>query len=189
MKKILALFCALLMLISFASCSSEIADIILEELSEYEDYENYEDYEEPDEEIDVPPEETPEETPEEVPEKTPEELLDEDGDYYSKDEVALYIHQYGKLPKNYITKTKAQKLGWKYGSLEDFAPGKCIGGGRFYNLEGDLPEKDGRKYYECDIGTLGKSERGGKRIVYSDDGLIYYTDDHYESFTLLYGEE
>lgn len=177
MKKILALLCALLMLISFASCSSEIADIILDELSEYEDYEDYEGYEEPDEETDIPPEETP------------EELLDEDGDYYSKDEVALYIHQYGKLPKNYITKTKAQKLGWKYGSLEDFAPGKCIGGGRFYNLEGDLPEKDERKYYECDIGTLGKSERGGKRIVYSNDGLIYYTDDHYESFILLYGEE
>ena len=182
MKKVLALLCAFLMLISFSACSSEIADIILEELSEYEEYEDYGDYEDYDDPEAYEGEDTPSY-------EEPGEPLDENGSYYSKDEVALYIHQYGKLPQNYISKTKAQKLGWKYGSLEDFAPGKCIGGGKFYNLEGDLPEKDGRVYYECDIDTLGKSERGGKRIVYSNDGLIYYTADHYESFTLLYGEE
>ena len=65
----------------------------------------------------------------------------------------------------------------------------CIGGDRFGNYEGLLPEKDGRTYYECDIDTLGAETRGVKRIVYSSDGFIYYTEDHYESFELLYGEE
>ena len=115
--------------------------------------------------------------------------VSEDGVYDSKDEVALYIHLYGHLPSNYITKSKAESLGWTGGSLEPYAPGKCIGGGRFGNYEGLLPEKAGRKYTECDIGTMGKKSRGAKRIVFSNDGLIYYTDDHYESFTLLYGEE
>ena len=90
---------------------------------------------------------------------------------------------------NFITKKEAQELGWSGGSLEPYAPGKCIGGNRFGNYEGLLPEKNGRKYTECDIDTLGKSKRGAKRIVFSNDGLIYYTDNHYESFTLLYGEE
>ncbi|MBQ1523252.1 MAG: ribonuclease, partial [Erysipelotrichaceae bacterium] len=63
------------------------------------------------------------------------------------------------------------------------------GGDSFANREGLLPKKSGRSYYECDIDTLGKKSRGDKRIIYSNDGLVYYTDDHYESFTLLYGEE
>ena len=79
----------------------------------------------------------------------------------------------------------ARKLGWKSGSVERYAPGKCIGGDRFMNREGLLPQ--GHTYYECDIDTLGASSRGAKRIVFSDDGLIYYTSDHYASFTLLYG--
>ena len=114
-------------------------------------------------------------------------LPDRDGIYDSRDEVALYIHTYGELPSNYITKKEAEALGWQGGSLEDYAPGKCIGGNHFGNYEGQLPE--GHSYKECDIDTLGKSSRGAKRIVYSDDGLIYYTDDHYSTFTLLYGEE
>ena len=84
-------------------------------------------------------------------------------------------------------KSLAKKLGWSGGSLEDFAPGKCIGGDKFGNYEGTLPEYG--TYHECDIDTLGKSKRGAKRIVYSDDGRIYYTGDHYETFELLYGEE
>ena len=124
----------------------------------------------------------------EDPGQTDEQLPDEHGTYSGKEEVALYIHVYGKLPENFITKKAAEKLGWPGGSLEEYAPGKCIGGGRFYNNEGILPEKDGRKYYECDIDTLGKNSRGAKRIVYSNDGLIYYTGDHYETFELLYGE-
>ena len=67
--------------------------------------------------------------------------------------------------------------------------GYYIGGDKFGNREGRLPKKSGRQYYECDIDTDGKSSRGAKRIIYSNDGLIYYTEDHYEHFTLLYGEE
>jgi len=111
-------------------------------------------------------------------------LIDEFGIYDSKDEVALYIVTYDKLPSNYITKKEAKKLGWSGGSLESYAPGKCIGGDYFGNYEGNLPE--GTKYHECDIDTLGKKSRGAKRIVYSDDGYIYYTEDHYETFELLY---
>lgn len=115
--------------------------------------------------------------------------LAEDGIYTTKEDVAAYIHAYGHLPNNFITKKEAEKLGWSGGSLEPYAPGKCIGGSRFGNYEGVLPEKDGRKYIECDIDTLGASKRGAKRIVFSNDGLIYYTGDHYETFELLYGEE
>ena len=70
-----------------------------------------------------------------------------------------------------------------------FIEGKCIGGSRFGNYEDLLPEADGRTYTECDIDTLGADSRGAKRIVFSNDGLIYYTEDHYKSFELLYGEE
>ncbi len=118
-----------------------------------------------------------------------EPWLDPDGSYTTKDDVALYIHLYGCLPNNFISKKEAQALGWEGGSLEPYAPGMCIGGSYFGNYEGLLPEADGREYTECDIDTLGANSRGAKRIVFSNDGLIYYTDDHYESFTLLYGEE
>lgn len=115
---------------------------------------------------------------------TADSTLPEDGTYTTKDDVALYIHTYGELPQNFITKKAAKKLGWQGGSLEDYAPGKCIGGDYFGNYEGLLPED--KEYHECDIDTLGKSKRGAKRIIYSDDGYIYYTDDHYKSFQLLY---
>ena len=115
--------------------------------------------------------------------------VDEDGAYYSKEDVSLYIHIYGHLPDNYITKSEAGALGWEGGSVEVYSPGSAIGGDRFGNYEGLLPDKEGRTYYECDIDTDGGKSRGAKRIIFSDDGLIYYTDDHYESFTLLYGEE
>ena len=103
--------------------------------------------------------------------------------------MALYLQLYGSLPENYITKQEAEELGWEGGSLEPYAPGKCIGGNRFGNYEGLLPEKEGRTYQECDIDTLNAGSRGAKRIVFSNDGLIYYTEDHYSSFELLYGEE
>ena len=117
------------------------------------------------------------------------DTLDPDGCYTTKEDVALYIHLYGHLPSNFITKSQAEKLGWNGGGLEDVAPGKCIGGDKFGNYERLLPDAPGRTWKECDIDTLGKNSRGAKRIVFSNDGLIYYTDDHYESFTLLYGEE
>ena len=119
----------------------------------------------------------------------PEEAaIDEAGSYTTKEDVALYIHTYGRLPDNFITKQEAKALGWPGGSLEPYAPGMCIGGDRFGNYEVLLPEKEGRSYTECDIDTLGAEKRGAKRIVFSNDGLVYYTADHYESFELLYGE-
>lgn len=131
--------------------------------------------------------ETAAEEPAEAAAETP--AIDEDGVYTTKDDVALYLHTYGHLPSNFITKKEAEKLGWSGGSLEPYAPGKCIGGSHFGNYEGILPEKDGRSYTECDIDTLGADKRGAKRIVFSNDGLIYYTEDHYETFELLYGEK
>ena len=144
----------------------------------------------------VQPAETSEALPQAEKSEPPEETaeleqtaIDEDGEYTSKEDVALYIHTYGKLPQNFIKKNEAKKLGWEGGSLEPYAPGRSIGGDRFGNYEGLLPEAEGRKYTECDIDTKGRSSRGAKRIVFSNDGLIYYTDDHYKSFELLYGEE
>ena len=117
-------------------------------------------------------------------------FIDESGTYTSKDEVALFIHLYGHLPDNYITKSEAEDLGWvnSKGNLADVAPGKSIGGDKFGNREGLLPEKPGRKYYECDIDYVS-GMRNAKRIIFSNDGLVYYTEDHYESFEKLYGEE
>jgi guanyl-specific ribonuclease Sa len=112
--------------------------------------------------------------------------IDENGVYSSKDEIALYIHTYKKLPKNFMTKKEARALGWNGGSLEKVAKGMCIGGDRFGNYEKQLPVKKGRIYYECDVDTLGAKNRGAKRIIYSNDGYIYFTDDHYKSFTVLF---
>lgn len=122
------------------------------------------------------------------PTEDPLLLVEEDGEYSSKEEVAAYLYLFGHLPDNYLTKKEAQDLGWvaSRGNLWKVAPGMSIGGDRFGNREGLLPTKKGRKYYECDIDFDGKY-RNAKRIVFSNDGLIYYTDDHYESFELLYG--
>ncbi len=127
-----------------------------------------------------------EETTEEAAED-PELSVSEDGEYTDKERVALYIYTYGHLPDNYITKDEAEDLGWisSRGNLGKVAPGKSIGGDRFGNYEKLLPTKKGRKYYECDIDFDG-TYRNEKRIVFSNDGLIYYTDDHYESFEQLY---
>ena len=116
--------------------------------------------------------------------------IDEDGTYTTKDDVAAYLWTYGYLPDNFITKKEAKALGWDsaQGNLGEVAPGKSIGGDYFGNYEGLLPEADGREYHECDIDSTG-GYRGAKRIVFSNDGLIYYTEDHYETFDLLYGEE
>lgn len=111
----------------------------------------------------------------------------EDGSYTSKEEVALYIHTFGHLPDNFLSKTKARKLGWvsKEGNLDEVAPGKSIGGSRFMDYDQQLPEKAGRTWTECDINYQG-GYRGSERIIFSNDGLIYYTDDHYQTFTQLY---
>ena len=140
--------------------------------------------------------ETPAETPLPTDDARPEEpdgvgtadepAIDRDGWYTTKEDVALYLHVYGELPGNFITKNEARDLGWSGGGLDGYADGKSIGGDRFGNYEGLLPDGS---YHECDVNTMHASSRGAERIIYSDDGRIYYTDDHYESFTLLYGEE
>lgn len=124
-----------------------------------------------------------------VPETEAGLTVSEDGEYTSKEEVALYLHLYGHLPSNYITKKEAEALGWgsTYKTLDKAAPGKSIGGTYFGNYEKLLPTAKGRKYSECDI-DYRKGSRNAKRIVYSNDGLIYYTEDHYQTFELLYGE-
>ena len=113
--------------------------------------------------------------------------IDEDGTYTSKEDVALYLHEYGHLPSNYVTKDEAEDAGWKTDglSLDEACPGMSIGGDRFGNREKRLPTAKGRTWYECDIDFTGRS-RGAKRIVYSSDGLIYYTEDHYKTFEQLY---
>ena len=115
-----------------------------------------------------------------------------DGEYTSRDEVALYIYAFDDVPDNFVTKTKARNAGWvsTEGNLWDVLPGKSIGGGGFDNVEGELPlEYDPeRTFKECDINYEG-GYRGSERLVWSDDGYIFYTGDHYETFTLLYGPE
>lgn len=121
----------------------------------------------------------------------PEEtvLADSDNDD-SKEAVALYIHTHGCLPDFYMTKTEARNAyGWEGGALDNLAPGMCIGGDEFRNYEGQLPDAPGRRYTECDINTIGAGARGAERIVFSNDGLVFYTADHYDTFELLYGEE
>ena len=187
-KKILALLLTLALLLGLTACgvseetvetASEVVSAVLEAAAETE--EEPAESEEPDAAHEPAEAESPEETPE-----TP--VLAEDGTYTGKDDVALYLYTYGHLPDNFITKKEAQNLGWSGGSLEPYAPGKCIGGSRFGNYEGILPDAPGRTWTECDIDTLGAEKRGAKRIVFSNDGLIYYTEDHYETFTLLYGD-
>lgn len=139
---------------------------------------------------------TTESTPEPVestaaaePSETAEAAIPEDTQCDDKACVALYLETYEHLPANYMTKKEARSYGWEGGALHLVVDGMCIGGDEYSNFEGTLPEARGRQYYECDIDTLQSKKRGTKRIVYSDDGLVYYTDDHYETFELLYGEE
>ena len=130
---------------------------------------------------------TPNEAPTPAPTEAPDESVKEDGIYTTPDLVAAYLHTFHKLPSNFITKKEATALGWdnSKGNLWDVTDGMSIGGDRFGNYEGTLPDKKDRTWYECDVNYNG-GYRGAERIVYSNDGLIYYTDDHYETFTQLY---
>ena len=179
MKRILALLLALVMTFGLFACDM----VPLEELIPMDTLGM----------TDAPADSIPDEPvvtdPVETEPETTEALLDPDGWYYSAEDVALYLVTYGELPGNFITKNEARDLGWEGGSVQKYLEGAAIGGDKFGNREGILPKADGRQYYECDIDTDGESSRGAKRLVYSNDGLIYYTEDHYESFILLYGEE
>ena len=198
-KKIQAFLLALVLSLTLTACSEEVTNAIVDEVVDIavsevvdalteESDDTAADAETPpaQEESSSPAEPAPEE---ETPPAEEAPAIDEDGYYTTKEDVALYIYTYGHLPDNFITKKEAESLGWSGGGLDDYAYGCCIGGNRFGNYEGLLPEANGRTYTECDIDTMHASKRGAKRIVFSNDGLIYYTDDHYESFTLLYGEE
>ena len=193
MKKWLSLLLAACMLFSLAACSQEDVDTALDLLDAVTDTLSEED---PGDggsaQQSLPDSQAPPAgfgTDEEA-QQSEGPALPEDGQYDDKDNVALYIHLYGKLPSNYMAKQEAEaQYGWTGGALDVLAPGRAIGGSRFGNYEGLLPDREGRVWTECDIGTVGGTSRGAKRIVFSNDGLIYYTDDHYESFELLYGEE
>lgn len=200
MKKILSLLLSLAMVFSLAGCSTKTGGAdsrpdstvssVVEHSSQPADSSETEDVS-----SQAPAsssQATPQSSPAPVSSQQQDEskpAIDEDGHFFDKKNVALYIHTYGHLPENFITKDEARDLGWEGGSVEKYAPGYAIGGDRFGNYEGQLPKKKGRTYYECDIDTDGYHSRGSRRIVFSNDGLIYYTHDHYENFELLYGEE
>lgn len=131
------------------------------------------------------PEPSEEPTPEPTPKPTPEISISEDDIYDTKDEVALYIYTFHHLPSCYMTKKEARKHGWSSGPLHRVIDGMCIGGDYFGNYEGILPET-GEDYYECDIDTMYAKSRGAKRIIYTESGDVWYTEDHYESFEQLY---
>ena len=136
----------------------------------------------------VKPQTTSTQTDKNVQTNTGKIKIDKNAAYTDKDHVAAYINEFAKLPHNYITKNEAKKLGWQTkGTLDKVAPGKSIGGDRYGNYEGRVPSKSGRTWKECDIDYV-KGNRNAKRIVFSNDGLIYYTGDHYQTFTKLYGK-
>lgn len=102
-------------------------------------------------------------------------------------DIADYIFAHGTLPDNFLTKSEARQLGWDSSQnyVSDVAPGYSIGGDKFGNYEGLLPDASGRKWYEADANyTAGP--RGAERILYSSDGLVYYTSDHYQTFTEMH---
>ncbi|MCE5342368.1 MAG: hypothetical protein LLF96_02110 [Eubacteriales bacterium] len=111
----------------------------------------------------------------------------EDGAYLRKDDVAAYLHQFGRLPANYLTRNEAQKLGWssQKNNLGAIAPGCAIGGDSFGNREGLLPDAEGRMWHECDV-NVQNGERSAERLVWSNDGLIYFTSDEHRSFERLF---
>ena len=176
-RRLLALALAVVMLLGLSGCGEEIPNLTEEIFSEAGNTEA------------AAAEALPDEP------ETPEVLEDDPGTsdsavtegvcYYDLEHVVLYLDQYGALPDNYITKEEARALGWEGGSVEKYLDGAAIGGDRFGNREGLLPEATGRSYTECDIDTNGQLGRGAKRLVFSNDGLYFYTEDHYETFSEL----
>ena len=179
-KRILSLFLIIILSFSLVACTSQ--GPVVEDQSQIIDLEEDILEEASGQGEDIPLDD--------LEEELVEDQIDEEGYYTSKEDVALYLYTYDKLPNNFIRKGEASELGWESnkGNLWDVTDKMSIGGDKFGNREGLLPKKDGRQYYECDIDYEG-GYRGAERIVYSNDGLIYYTADHYDSFELLYGEE
>lgn len=104
--------------------------------------------------------------------------ISESGYYTSMIEVGTYIYTYHKLPGNFRTKDNFNRFDYTNENK------LSVGGDTFYNREGLLPYKQGRTYTECDIDYTGNS-RNAKRIVFSSDFLIFYTSNHYSSFSIL----
>ena len=97
-------------------------------------------------------------------------------------EAVAAVRATGRLPRRYVTKDEAEELGWRPGEdLCDSAPGRAIGGDRFGNRERRLPHQRGRRWFEADL-DFACGRRGAKRLVWSSDGLVYVTPDHYETF-------
>ncbi len=101
--------------------------------------------------------------------------------------IADYLFEHGELPDTFLRKRDAQALGWNsaYNYVSDVAPGRSIGGDYFGNYEQKLPVVQGRKYYEADCFYQG-GKRNAYRIIYSNDGHVWYTGDHYNTFTELF---
>ena len=97
--------------------------------------------------------------------------------------VDLFVATYGKLPDNYLGKKNTQKMGWdpKQGNLAEVLPRMLIGGDRYKNRDGRLPDAPGRVWYEADFDYTG-GYRNDCRLLYSNDGLIFVTYDHYATF-------
>ncbi|MBR2718216.1 MAG: attachment glycoprotein G [Clostridia bacterium] len=127
------------------------------------------------------PTKAPTKAPTEAPTEAPRKKA---GPITEPQDIVDYLYEHGELPDNFITKKEAQALGWDSNEnyVGDVAPGKSIGGDRFGNYEGLLPKAKGRTYYEADCYYEGR-KRNACRVVYSNDGLYFYTDDHYETFT------
>lgn len=109
---------------------------------------------------------------------------EEPGPIIEPQRIADYLFEHGELPENFITKQEAKNLGWNssYNYVSDVAPGMSIGGDYFGNYQGKLPRVKGRKYYEADCWYTG-GKRNQYRIIYSNDGHVWYTEDHYNTFT------
>ena len=120
-----------------------------------------------------------------IPEGTGEPT-EEAGPIIEPQRIADYLFEHGKLPDNFLTKPEAKELGWdsRYNYVSDVAPGMSLGGDYFGNYQGKLPKAKGRKYYEADCYYTG-GKRNESRIIYSNDGHVWYTDDHYKTFTEL----
>ncbi len=97
--------------------------------------------------------------------------------------VARWVQQHQRLPDFYLTKNEARRQGWNpsQGNLCDVLPGRAIGGDRFGNREKRLPMQTGRVWFEADV-NYHCGHRDADRLLYSSDGLIFLTTDHYRSF-------
>ncbi len=191
MKRLSALLLSLLMLFPLSACGNEAvtdaiidiaADAVIDAIEEGSQPSASEKYQYTPEATDdyifitVPGEEDSSFTP----------PVEEGEYYYDLENVVLYLEYYGELPDNYITKNEARSLGWEGGTPERYLPGAAIGGDTFGNREGRLPDGD---YTECDLNTDGADSRGAERLVFSDDGRYYHTEDHYNSFTQVWVED